>query len=226
MSPRDPRSHRILSVTQEELNRIVLDVHDGPVQHLFAALSLLTGVEYEIEKKIPEGRDVLPKLKKVSQLIEASLGEIKSFLGTFRSPEFQRRSLEAVIESLVLQHEELTSQTVELSIHNLPEDVLLPIKIALYRIVQEALSNTYRHAGVERIWVKLWAEDGMICLQVFDYGRGFTPPPLDGPEATEREEHIGLRGMRDRVTLLDGTFELFSQPGKGTRITVKVPADV
>lgn len=218
-------SHRILSVYEEELNRIVLDVHDGPVQNMFAVLSLLTKMQHEIEASAPASPTLLPSLKRVTELIEASLHEIKFFLGTFRSPEFQRRPLETLIKSLVLQHEEWTSQTVELTIHNLPDPVALPIKIALYRILQEALSNTHRHAGVDHIWVKVWEENQHILLKVFDYGHGFTPPPLDGPEATELEEHIGLRGMRDRVALVGGSFEIDSSPGQGTKILVRVPID-
>ncbi len=72
----------------------------------------------------------------------------------------------------------------------------------------------------------LWNEDNMICMTVIDKGKGFDPPPLNGPMATEREEHIGLRGMRDRVALLGGKFSLTSSPGEGTRVLVKVPVNV
>jgi signal transduction histidine kinase len=115
---------------------------------------------------------------------------------------------------------------VELNVENLPEDVALPVKIALYRILQEALSNAHRHAGADRQWIRVWSEEEWICLEVEDQGKGFEPPPLDGPQATEHVEHIGLRGMRDRVALLGGTFQLTSRPGKGTCITVKVPTYV
>lgn len=227
MTPNDHQSatHRILSVYEEELNRIVLDVHDGPVQNMFAVLSLLSKMQHEIETTAPASPTLLPSLKRVTELIESSLHEIKFFLGTFRSPEFQRRPLELLVKSLVLQHEEWTGQTVVLTMHDVPDPVGLPIKIALYRILQEALSNTHRHAGVDHIWVKLWGEQQHIILKVFDYGHGFTPPPLDGPDATEQHEHIGLRGMRDRVALVNGTFELESRPGEGTKILVKVPLD-
>lgn len=222
----DLASRRILSVTEEELSRIILDIHDGPVQYLFAALSLLTRLQHQIATESPANIDVYPALTQVERLVEASLHEIKSFLGTFRPPEFHRRPLPSIIEGLVIQHEEWTGNTVELTIEALPDEVALPVKIALYRIVQEALSNAYRHAGVDRHWLRLWQEGEFICLVVIDKGRGFEPPPLDGPAATEREEHIGLRGMRDRVALLGGEFQLISRPGEGTRITVKVPAYV
>lgn len=222
----DLASRRILSVTEEELSRIVLDIHDGPVQNLFAALSQLTRLQNEVESEVPEQAALLSTLSHVSQLVEASLHEIKSFLGTFRPPEFNRRSLLSIIEGLVIQHEEWTGTTVELTVDDSPDVVALPVKIALYRILQEGLSNAYRHAGVEKQWVHLWQEGDRVCLEIVDKGRGFEPPPLAGPRATEREEHIGLRGMRERVALLGGEFQLFSRPGEGTRITVKVPAHV
>ncbi|MCC7450598.1 MAG: sensor histidine kinase [Anaerolineae bacterium] len=220
----DLASRRLLAVTEEELSRIVLDIHDGPVQYLFASLSLLTQLQHQVSVKEPECTDLLPTINRAAELVEQSLHEIKSFLGTFRPPEFHRRSLSSIIQGLIIQHEEWTGHTVELQMNIAEDHIALPVKIALYRILQEALSNAYRHAGVNKQWVKLWNEKSYICLQIVDNGRGFQPPPLDGPKATEREEHIGLRGMRDRVKLLGGVFQLTSQPGKGTSITVKVPA--
>lgn len=218
--------HRILSVYEEELNRIVLDVHDGPVQNLFAVLSILMGMRHTIETHSPPSPEILPNVNQVVQLVEASLHEIKFFLGTFRSPEFQRRSLETIVRSLIMQHEEWSGQTVHLTLHSLPEKIALPIKIALYRILQEALSNSFRHAEVDQIRVHLWHEADQLCIRVEDEGRGFEPPPLEGPDATERQEHIGLRGMRERVYLVGGTFELSSRLGQGTHIIIKVPTHV
>jgi signal transduction histidine kinase len=104
--------------------------------------------------------------------------------------------------------------------------VTLEVKIALYRILQEALSNVTRHAKVDRLEIRLAGEDGWVVLRVNDAGRGFDPPPLDGPQATEQEQHIGLRGMRERTELVGGRFHLISQPGQGTHIEVRAPADV
>jgi signal transduction histidine kinase len=221
-----PNPSRILSVTEEELSRIILDIHDGPVQYLFAALSLLAGVQRQLDAQPSPDPALVSALEQVTGMIETSLHEIKSFLGTFRPPEFQRRSLFAIIRGLVIQHEEFTSTTVDLEVDVLPDEVSLPVKIALYRILQEALSNAYRHAGTDYQWVHMWRERDLICLEVEDRGKGFEPPLLDGPQGTERVEHIGLRGMRDRVALLGGAFHLVSHPGQGTRITVKVPAHV
>ncbi len=219
---------RLLAVTEEELQRIILDIHDGPVQKLFAALSQVNLLQRQVmaHNGRPDPAALDQGLDRIAQLLQDSLTEIRTFLGTFRPPEFAKRDLLAVLEGLVIQFEAMTGNRVVFDVNGEIPPVSLPVKIALYRILQEALSNGYRHADVKEQCVKLTAEDGVLCLQVDDKGLGFTPPPLNGPAATEREEHIGLRGMRDRIALVGGTFELESQPGQGTRITVKVPIHV
>ncbi len=218
-------ARRILSVTEEELQRIILDIHDGPVQKLFAALSQLNLIQARAGHGDVPDAEWLACLERVSSLLEASLGEIKTSLGTFRPPEFARRDLLSVLEGLVIQQEAFTGCRVDFEVEGKILSPSLPVKIALYRILQEALSNVYRHAGVEQAKVRLSTAGGRVRLEVFDEGRGFTPPPLVGPEATERVEHIGLRGMRERVSLVGGTFAVESAPGSGTRIVVEVPTD-
>jgi signal transduction histidine kinase len=213
---------KALAFTEEELNRIVLDVHDGPVQNLFAALSVLAQTQYAIEEYNPTSRSVLPNLGKTASLIESALMDIRCFLGAFRSPEFIDQPLTAVIEKLVIQHEEWTNQIIDLTVESLPEDIALPIKTVLYRILQEALSNAFRHSGAKNQWVRVWSEPPYICLEVQDNGRGFRITP----EAETPEKHIGLRGMRERVRMVNGIFELSSHFGEGTTVLVKVPAHV
>ncbi len=216
-------SRRILSLAEAELSRIVLDIHDGPVQYLFTALSLLAGLQQELAAQLPDS-DLSPRLARVATLLESSLYEIKFFLGTFRPPEFRSRSFATIVEGLVIQHEEWTGNTVDLSIGEMPDELNLCLKIAFYRVLQEALSNANRHSGVSHHQVRVWSEPDCICLEVIDDGRGFDPPDLDlEGEEGEQVDHIGLRGMRDRVELIGGGFHVFSKPGAGTRIFVTAP---
>ncbi|MEK6221925.1 MAG: ATP-binding protein [Chloroflexota bacterium] len=223
---KDLAASRILAVTEEELQQIVLDVHDGPVQLLFAALSQIQLIQKQRAngESFPEA-DWDASIARLSGLLEESLREIREFLGTFRSPDFPKREITDIIQGLLMQHEAYQECQIEFTPSENPLPVSLPAKIALYRICQEALSNAYRHAGVDRVSVTLEKSDEMVALEVRDWGRGFDPPLLVGREATEREEHIGLRGMRDRVGLVGGQFELRSAPGKGTHIIARVPAD-
>ncbi|MEZ4727739.1 MAG: hypothetical protein R3E79_11480 [Caldilineaceae bacterium] len=97
-------SQRILTVTEEELSRIILDIHDGPVQYLFTALSLLTGIQQEAAHQAPP--DLSPRLAQVGMLLESSLYEIKFFMGAFRPPELVAARWSRWWKDLVIQHEE------------------------------------------------------------------------------------------------------------------------
>jgi signal transduction histidine kinase len=224
-------SQRILPVTEEELCRIVLDIHDGPVQKIYSALHRVTHLQHQVDRLTTSLNDDRPadfstyqeNLNQIAWLLENSLTEIRTFLGTFLPPEFKQRPLLDILEGLIIQHEELTDTTVHLEVGSTLPDLDVPLKIALYRILQQALANAVQHAGVSEHFVYLWAHQDHIHLEVVDRGPGFTPPNLMGPAATERNEHIGLRGMRDRAQLVGGTFALSSQPGQGTRINVRLP---
>jgi signal transduction histidine kinase len=214
-------SHRMLATSERELQRIVLDMHDGPVQDIFAALSQLQVLERSLGADPASQRAV----QRAVGLLERALGEIRNFIGAFRPPGFERRPLGAIIEGLAVQHETLTNQTVEL---DLPDDLgecALATKIAIYRILQEALANGHRHSGASSQRVSVTRRGDTITLRVADRGRGFDPKLVLAQEADVGVEggHFGLRGIQDRVAMLGGEFGLESAPGQGTSLTITLP---
>jgi signal transduction histidine kinase len=214
-------SRRLLAANERELQRIVLDMHDGPVQDIFAAVSQLQLLSRSLTD--PEtGR----RVQQATSLLERALGEIRNFIGAFRPPGFERHQLADILEGLTVQHETLTDQAVDLAIEADLGDCSLETKIALYRILQEALANGYRHSGASRQVVHVRRRDGVITLTVSDDGRGFSTRRVLAAEADVGVEggHFGLRGIQDRVAMLGGTFELTSAPGRGTVLTVTLPA--
>jgi signal transduction histidine kinase len=224
MRIRELAGQRLLAVTEEEFQRVVLDIHDGPVQNLFAALSQLALVH----AKLPSGagHECESALRRATALLERALEEIRVTLTAFRDPGFTSMPLADIAEELAVQHETLGGGVVTLDVSPSLPNVPPLVKIALYRVLQEALSNIRRHAGVGDAAVRMTTEANAICLDVTDKGRGFLPPPLVGPEATEQHAHIGLRGMRERAAMLGGTLHVESQPGAGTRVLVRIPLDV
>src|SRR6059036_3315083 len=102
-------SRRLLAANERELQRIVLDMHDGPVQDIFAAVSQLQILERTLEHDEAAKR----RVRQAVSLLERVLGEIRNFIGAFRPPGFERRALGEIIEGLAVQHETLTDQAVE-----------------------------------------------------------------------------------------------------------------
>lgn len=214
-------SHRMLATSERELQRIVLDMHDGPVQDIFAALSQLQVLERSLAPDVGAQGAV----ERAVGLLERALGEIRNFIGAFRPPGFERRALGAIIEGLAVQHETLTNQSVELDLPKELGDCALATKIAIYRVLQEALANGHRHSGASSQRVSVRRHGGTVHLCVADRGRGFDPKRVLAQEADVGVEggHFGLRGIQDRVAMLGGEFALESAPGRGTSLTITLP---
>lgn len=212
----------MLAITEWELQRILLDIHDGPVQHMYAALSQVELMDAALQRSIGVDPEVVQRKDRIRKLLEDGLTEVRSFIGAFRAPEFEHRPLRQLVDELLLQHEHLTdTQTTLDTDAELPTEDL-PVRIALYRILQEGLSNAYRHGGASKVTVSLRSVHTgprpRLRLEIIDNGAGFDTTDALG------EAHFGLRGMRDRVEMVGGSFDLSSAPGKGTRVTVEVDA--
>jgi signal transduction histidine kinase len=214
-------SLRLLAAGERELQRIVLDMHDGPVQDVFAAVSQLQVLQRELADRPEAAR----RAGQAVQLLERALGEIRTLIGVFRPPGFERRDLGTILEGLTVQHEAMTDQPVEITMDAHLGDCALPAKIALYRILQEALANGFRHAGATRQTVRVEREGPRVTMTVADNGKGFDPPMVLAAEADVGVEggHFGLRGIQDRVAMLGGDFSVDSTPGQGTVLRVSMP---
>ena len=91
------------------------------------------------------------------------------------------------------------------------------VATAIYRALQESLTNIARHAGAKHAWIQLGIEDGAVRLEVEDDGRGIAP------EALANARSLGLKGMRERLLYLGGTVEVARAPRGGTRVRVRAP---
>ena len=101
-------SRRLLAAGERELQRIVLDMHDGPVQDIFAAVSHLQLLQRDLTYEPEAAR----RAGQAAALLERALGEIRTLIGVFRPPGFERRDLGAILEGLTVQHEAMTDQPV------------------------------------------------------------------------------------------------------------------
>ena len=127
--------------------------------------------------------------------------------------------------ALRLQVENLRSEGWEISYNEKlgGERLSATLETALYRIVQEALTNVRKHADTTSVGLSIGHLGQEVRLRVRDHGRGFGESEM--ARAGGPGERVGISGMRERVALLGGTFEVLSRPGSGTLIVARVPFD-
>ncbi len=208
-------SHRLVEVQESERRNIARELHDQIGQ-------LLTGLKLVIEVA---GR--LPSDEIKDQLREAQL-LVNELMGRVRDLSLDLRP--AMLDDLGLLHallwhlERYTAQTgVNVALaHTGIEDQRwsLEVETAAYRIVQEALTNVARHAGVDKAKVNVSADAENLSVQISDPGKGFNPQA-----ALAAGESSGLAGMRERAQLLGGTLTIESAPGAGATVTALLPLE-
>lgn len=197
---------------QAERVRIARELHDV-LAHSLSQINVQAGVGLHLLEKQPEkAADALASIKETSK---TALDEVRSVLGILRSeagadaplvPEPDLSRLDGLAASVI-------AQGVDVAVENGLGDLPKPIQLALYRIVQESLTNVVRHANATRVRVTLAAVDGIAVVTVADNGTGSTETSEDGR---------GLLGMRERAELLGGSLEA-GPSGSGFTVTATIP---
>ena len=206
---------RTTALNEQALRRISADLHDGPGQAL--ALALLR-LDSQVERAASDSAaGAAQDIAVVQEAVRDALDEIRTISAGLRQPNLIPMTVAEVAERAVREHERRGGAVVETSFENLPAQVSLPVKIALFRSLQEALSNATRHGGGLGVSARVWSEPGQLCLAVSDRGLGFVP------NAVGTGERLGLAGMRERAELLGGSFQVESAPGRGTTVRVCWP---
>jgi hypothetical protein len=117
----------------------------------------------------------------------------------------------------VRDYERKTGLAVALAVDHVPDEAPFPVKITLFRLLQESLANSFRHCGGADQRVTLSMRDDQLLVEIADNGKGFDP------RAAVTDAHLGLAGLRERVEILGGIFSVQSAPGKGTVIRATLP---
>lgn len=197
--------------TLQERNRIAREIHDG-LGHTLAAQTIQINNTLLFWQS--NNDKALTFLKQAKELGAEALLEIRRSLSVLRSNPLQGQSLKSAIEKLLTDFQQTTGIEPSCKI-DLPHTLPTEVNTALFRIVQESLTNICKHAEATSVTVKLLAHTGMIHLSIEDNGKGFNP--------TQNTTGFGLQGMRERSVALGGQLNLHSQLGTGCCISVSLP---
>ncbi|MCQ6265020.1 sensor histidine kinase [Fictibacillus sp. WQ 8-8] len=201
----------IQEMISRERHRLARELHDSVSQQLFAASMLMSAINESREaEEAPENR----QLKLVEQMIHQSQLEMRALLLHLRPAALKGKSLQEGIKELLAE----LVQKVPIEIHAKIEEMPLDkgVEDHLFRILQESVSNTLRHAKATSLEILLIEREELIILRVADNGVGFA---MDEDKAGS----YGLQNMQERALEIGGTMKVVSLPDKGTRLEVKVP---
>jgi PAS domain S-box-containing protein len=210
---------RVINAQEEERQRIARELHDNVCQQLSGMRFSLE----EVQENIPaKNQKALRRIRMTRKRIDGLISEIRRMSTDLRPASLDDFGLAVALRRLCEDHQKIHATKTKFSknaaIH---EHYSTHIEIALYRIVQEALSNIAKHAGATKINVTLTGSEHALIVQVEDNGRGFTKKR--GTGSRPPGHGFGLVSMKERSELVGGSFRIETYPRKGTTIHVKIP---
>jgi signal transduction histidine kinase len=208
---------QVMTAQEDERRRIARDLHDEVGQSL---TSLLIG--FRAVQESPTIETARNRVEQLRQIAGLTLAEVQRLARGLRPSVLDDLGFEAALERYVADYSD--AHGIDVDLHSSgPARERLPgaVETALYRIVQEALNNTAKHAGAKNVAIGIERQAGLVRVLVGDDGHGFdvsagvAGPGLGGG--------LGLSGMNERAALLNGSVTVDSGPGRGTRIIVCIP---
>jgi PAS domain S-box-containing protein len=205
---------RALNLREEEQTRIAREIHDSLGQSLTVLKFDLTLLADGLKKR----GALAEKAREMARRVDAAIASLRDIAAGLHPATLEQLGLAATLEWTLERFQKDTGLPCSLDASGLSVPIPPELAVALYRIVQEALSNVLRHAQARRVEVSLSSDEGGICLRVTDDGKGISP------DDTLKPRSLGLIGMRERARALGGTLKVEGAPGFGTRVEVRAPA--
>ena len=210
------RASQIIQAQEQERQRIARELHDETSQVLTSLLISLTLLEKSVET-----REARERIADTRALAHSTLRAIRNLSIDLRPSALDDLGLLPALRWYVKEYQKKCSIEVDFHATGLKERLPAEMETALYRIVQECLTNTAKHANANRVTITLKEETDRVYARITDDGDGFDYEALLRTPGQERG--LGLAGMNERAVLLDGTLAIHSTPGSGTIIEVSIP---
>jgi len=198
---------------EDERRRIARDLHDDTAQRLATFMLKLRLLSVHMGKAAPI--ETLAELR--DEIADIAEG-VKRVARGLRPPELEEVGLAAAIQSHARRLHESSGIEVNVALADVDDELSLDARLAIYRMTQESLSNVVRHSGAPAASVTLALDDAKVTLIVEDEGCGFSPE-----QTSARGTGLGLIGLHERALMAGGQVDIDSRPGKGTRVTVRLP---
>ena len=212
-------SARLLQLQDEERRRIARELHDSVGQMLAALTMNLSAVRNDVERLA----ETAAALHDSESLVREMSSEVRTISHLLHPPLLDEAGLASALRWYVDGYAQRSGIKVDL---DLPEDLgrlRSELETAIFRVVQECLTNVHRHSGSTVAKIRLRQREHQILVDVEDEGKGI-PPEKREEMATAGAPGVGIRGMRERLRQLGGTLEIHSN-GSGTNVSARLPIE-
>jgi PAS domain S-box-containing protein len=207
---------QLLTAQEDERKRLAAELHDELGHALLMLKLTLESLEEQLQ---PQQVSLKDEVKKLLGAISMTIAEVRRLYLDLSPGDLEDLGLTAALHSLVdnfINLQKTIKWTIKLD--HLDGLFPLPIQTAIYRVLQEALTNIGKHASPTQVSLKITREDERVSFTIQDNGKGF-----DRNKIFTEKKTLGLLSMEERVKMLGGTFELWSQENRGARISFSIP---
>jgi signal transduction histidine kinase len=211
---------RSVRASEQERMRWARELHDETLQELAGLKVMLSSA-----RRAPEREQLEAAVDGAVELVGSAIANLRALITELRPASLDELGTEPAVEALVDRVRGQTGLEIALAVNLAYERGSAParhtpeIEIAVYRLVQEALTNVAKHAGATHVTVEISdpdGDEGFVHVEIRDDGDGFDATAADG-------DGFGLLGMRERMALVDGELQILSAPGKGTTVIARIP---
>jgi len=207
-----------LESLEAEKRKVSRELHDGPAQTIASMLIRLDLVKYLFEE---DSLRVMEELGSIKNMGREGLDDLRRIMFDLKPSAIYEEGLITTLKEYFNAYESKYDFEIDFVYFGEEQKQELPLEIALFRLVQEAITNVRKHAGVKKAMVKLEASSAGLTIVIKDQGQGFDVDALLG----SRQESYGIIGMRERADLLGGEIKIISNPGRGTQVIIELAAE-
>ncbi|MEW4328541.1 sensor histidine kinase [Rossellomorea marisflavi] len=209
---------QIIEAQEDERKRVSREIHDGPAQMMANVLIRSDLIERVFREKTTD--DAIKEIRDLKRMVRSALYEVRRIIYDLRPMALDDLGLVPTLKKYLSTIEDYNDKT-SIQFINMGLDIRLPPKfeVALFRMVQESVQNSLKHAEATHIQVKVEVKKDNITVVIKDNGKGFDLH-------TQKTGSFGIMGMKERVDLLEGDITIDSKVGGGTVILIRVPLNM
>ncbi len=205
---------RTTTLNERFLRRVSADIHDGPAQNVSLGLLRVEGIAEGLDGN---GRGSREDVKRLRSALDSALTELRAISHGLRAPSVEDLTPREAAKRAVTDYEGISGESITFEAPGESFEGSPPVNITVYRVVQESLANSFKHARSASRRVEVTSTDSQVEILISDTGAGFDLARVSSGQT------LGLVGMRERVELLGGTFTVTTRPGSGTVVQATLP---